>query len=209
MLTLRTSLASPFGRKVRMAVEVLGLQDRVQLQPADTSDAADSLRGQNPLGKVPTLLLLDGSALYDSRVIVEYLDALDGRGVLIPRMEGRFHVLRQQALADGLLDAAILQVYEARFRPESHRLDTWLAYQRDKVDRALAAFAADLPVPTDEGAHVGEIALAAALGYLDLRFGGAWRAVHPALVDWLQAFSRRVPAFDRTAPAFDRTAPAG
>lgn len=201
MLILRTSAASPFGRKVRMAIDVLGMGTSVRVEPADTSDAADSLRQQNPLGKVPTLVLADGMALFDSRVIVEYLDAVDGRGILIPKTgPQRFQVLRHQALADGLLDAALLQVYEVRFRPESHRLDSWLDYQRAKVDRALAAFAVDLPSQGAGTAHIGEIALAAALGYLDFRFQGQWRAAHPALADWLGEFGARVPVFGGTAP---------
>ncbi|GAB2468878.1 glutathione S-transferase [Comamonas humi] len=200
MLSLRTSIASPFGRKVRIAVEVLGLQEFVRLDPADTSDASDSLRQQNPLGKVPTLVLPDGQALFDSRVIIEYLDLMDGRGILIPSTEDRIRVLRHQALADGLLDAALLQVYEARFRPESHRLASWLDYQREKVERALKAFASDLPVQRSAGVHIGEIGLAVALGYLDFRFQGNWRTAHPVLADWLQGFDRRVPAFGSTAP---------
>lgn len=200
MLSLRTSIASPFGRKVRIAVEVLGLQESVRLDPADTSDASDSLRQQNPLGKVPTLVLPDGQALFDSRVIIEYLDLMDGRGILIPSTEDRIRVLRHQALADGLLDAALLQVYEARFRPESHRLASWLDYQREKVERALKAFASDLPVQRSAGVHIGEIGLAVALGYLDFRFQGNWRTAHPVLADWLQGFDRRVPAFGSTAP---------
>ncbi|GAA4334285.1 glutathione S-transferase family protein [Variovorax defluvii] len=200
MLTLRTSAASPFGRKIRIAVEVLGMGESVRLEPADTSDASDSLRQQNPLGKVPTLVLPDGQALFDSRVIIEYLDVVDGRGILIPRTEDRIRVLRHQALADGLLDAALLQVYEARFRPESHRLDSWLDYQREKVERALLAFASDIPGRRSTGVHIGEIALAVALGYLDFRFQGKWRTTYPVLVDWLQEFDRRVPAFGGTAP---------
>lgn len=200
MLSLRTSIASPFGRKVRIAVEVLGLQESVRLDPADTSDASDSLRQQNPLGKVPTLVLPDGQALFDSRVIIEYLDLMDGRGILIPSTEDRIRVLRHQALADGLLDAALLQVYEARFRPESHRLASWLDYQREKVERALKAFASDLPAQRSAGVHIGEIGLAVALGYLDFRFQGNWRSEYPVLSDWLQGFDERVPAFGSTTP---------
>jgi glutathione S-transferase len=116
MMILRSSPASPFGRKVKMALSVLGMLDRVDVVNADTTSPSDSIRAQNPLGKIPALILEDGTAVYDSRVIVDCLDGLDGRGILVPPGQ-RLLVLRQQALADGLMDAAILQMYEKRFRP--------------------------------------------------------------------------------------------
>jgi glutathione S-transferase len=197
MLVLRSSPASPFGRKVKIAAALLGLSDRITIEMADTGDPNDSLRGQNPLGKIPTLLLENGDALYDSRVIVEYLDTLAGGGRLIPPGPGRFEALRGQALADGLMDAALLQVLEARWRPEERREPTWLDHQRGKVERALAEAEARLSDPP-EAFHIGHVALAAALGYLDLRFEGRWRQAHPKLVAWLDDFERRVPAFGAT-----------
>ena len=122
MLTLRSSPATPFGRKVSMSLGVLGMTDQVQVVNADTLSASDSLREQNPLGKIPTLILEDGESVYDSRVIIDYLNERDGRGILIPNSGiERMRVLRDQALADGLLDASILKVYEGRFRPPEHR----------------------------------------------------------------------------------------
>ncbi|MDM0077258.1 glutathione S-transferase family protein [Variovorax sp. J2P1-59] len=200
MLILRTSTASPFGRKVRMAIGTLGLTSQVEVVNADTSDPHDSLRQQNPLGKIPTLILEDGEALFDSRVIVEHLNAMDGRDILIPAGVERIGVLREQALADGLMDAAILQMYEIRFRPPTHHVESWLAHQRGKVERALDFAATRLPVRRPAGPHIGEITLAAALGYLDFRFHGKWRATHPALESWLDEFAGRVPAFAETAP---------
>ena len=200
MLVLRTSLPSPFGRKVRMAIDTIGLTDQVEVVNADTNDPADSLRGQNPLGKIPALILDDGQALFDSRVIVEHLEMLDCRGILIPTGAARIDVLRQQALADGLLDAALLQVYERRYRPETHVVASWLAHQQGKVDRTLEFIAQEPPVPGADGPHIGEITLAAALGYLDLRFEGEWRSAHPTLAVWLADFAQRVPSFARTAP---------
>src|SRR5215216_45359 len=102
MLTLRSSPASPFGRKVKISADLLGLADRIQVTEADTLDPNDVLRQQNPLGKIPVLLLEDGTALYDSRVIVEYLDELAGGGRIIPPGTARFMALREQALADGI-----------------------------------------------------------------------------------------------------------
>src|SRR5918993_2713026 len=130
MLVLRSSPTSPFGRKVKISAALLGLSDRITIEKADTMDPNDSMRQQNPLGKIPILLLENGEALYDSRVIVEYLDALAGGGRLIPAGWGRFEALRQQALADGLMDAALLQVYEGRWRPEDRRDQKWLDHQR-------------------------------------------------------------------------------
>lgn len=196
MLVLRSSPASPFGRKVKMAASVLGLLDRIEIIPADTNDPAEPLRQQNPLGKIPTLVLEDGTTLFDSRVIVEYLDHLAGGGIF-PAGNERFVQLRLQALADGLCDAALLQVYETRFRPEEGRNAAWVANQAGKVERALAALEAAPPAFPDKP-RIGEIALASALGYLDLRFAGTWRAGHPRLVTWLDAFAAKVPAFEET-----------
>ena len=197
MMILRSSAASPFGRKVKIAARYLGLQDRISLVAADTSDPNDSLRGQNPLGKIPVLVLADGTALYDSRVILDYLDHLAGGGRIIPVGLRRFDVLRRQALADGAMDAALLQVYEVRLRPEEARSASWTSLQADKVARALTALDDGL-LPFDPQLDVGEIALASLLGYLDLRFAGTWRAHHPRLLAWLQAFAAAVPAFEAT-----------
>lgn len=199
MMILRSSPASPFGRKVRMALSVLGMLDRVEVVNADTTSPTDSIRTQNPLGKIPALILEDGTAVYDSRVIVDQLDHMDGRGILVPPAQ-RLHVLRQQALADGLMDAAILQMYEKRFRPPEHHVQSWLDHQQGKVERALAFAEASLCTPGTGKPHIGEIAQAAALGYLDFRFAGTWRAGHPALVAWLQDFAQRTPSFEATTP---------
>jgi len=196
MLVLRSSPASPFGRKVRMAASVLDLMDRIEIVPADTNDPAEPLRQQNPLGKIPTLILEDGTTLFDSRVILEYFDHLTGCG-FIPAGSERFAQLRLQALADGLADAALLQVYEVRFRPEEGRNAAWVANQAGKVERALAELEAAPPV-FEGKPRIGEIALASALGYLDLRFAGTWRAGHPRLVAWLDRFAAEVPAFEET-----------
>ncbi|TAJ31347.1 glutathione S-transferase [Bosea sp. (in: a-proteobacteria)] len=197
MLVLRSSPASPFGRKVKMAALELGLLDKIEIVAADTTDPNEVLREQNPLGKIPTLVLEDGMTLFDSRVIVDYLDHLAGGGKIIPAGEARFAQLRLQALADGIADAALLKVYEGRFRAETERSANWVAHQDGKVARGLAALEAAPPAFPDRP-RIGEIALACALGYLDLRFAGAWRAEHPRLVAWLDDFAARVPAFEKT-----------
>lgn len=197
-VVLRSSPPSPFGRKVKIAAAVLGLTDRLQVVMADTNDPSDSLRSQNPLGKIPVLVMDDGSVLYDSRVILEWLDWEAGGGRILPaEHDARFAALRLQALADGLMDAAILAVYEKRFRAEGERSAAWVAHQTGKIERALAHLEATAPA-LDAPLTVGPIALACALGYLDLRFEGRWRAAHPRLVAFLDAFAARVPAFAAT-----------
>ncbi len=197
MHILRSAPASPYGRKVKICASLLGLTDQIKIIEADTSNPEDPLRSQNPLGKIPTLVLEDGSTLFDSRVIVEYLDSLAGGGKMLPRGAKRFAVLRLQALADGLCDAALVQVYEARWRSENMRDQKWLDHQAGKVERALAALEADAPKLTKQ-LHVGHVMVACALGYLDLRFAGAWRKKHPKLRKWLDKFAARVPAFEAT-----------
>ena len=201
MMILRTSPPSPFGRKINIAAGVLGLTEQIRIERADTIDPADPVRRQNPLGKIPVLLLEDGTALYDSRVILEYLDHLAGGGRIIPKEpSARFAALRLQALADGILDAAILQVYEGRWRAVEIHEPKWLAHQSDKVSRALAALEAD-PPGLDAVPHVGQIASACALGYLDFRFDRAWRTVHSRLAAWLDQFESKIPAYAATRVA--------
>ena len=197
MLVLRSSPASPFGRKVKLAAAILGLSDRIQVEATDTQDPNAPLRRENPLAKIPTLILENGEALYDSPVILAYLDALAGGGRIIPAGSARFEALRQEALFDGLLDAALLMVYERRYRPEDKVVESWLEMQSGKVERTLAEAEAKHATPA-ERLHVGHITLACALGYLDLRFDGRWRGSHPKLVGWLADFERRVPAFEAT-----------
>jgi glutathione S-transferase len=197
MLVLRSSAASPFGRKVKLSASILGLTDRIQIVDADTLNPEDSIRQQNPLGKIPALILENGDVLYDSRVIVDYLDHLAGGGGIIPNGAERYTALRDQALADGIMDAALLQVYEGRFRAEDRHEPKWVNHQADKVRRGLDHAEAHLSQP-GQSLHIGRIALACALGYLDLRFGGRWRESYPRLVAWLADFESRVPAYAKT-----------
>jgi glutathione S-transferase len=201
MLVLRTSPTSPFVRKARIGMALCGLTDRIRLEPSDTLDPKDSVRAQNPLGKIPVVITEDGSAIYDSRVILEYFDGLAGGGrILPPAGSERIEALRLQALADGIMDAAILQIYEGRFRPQEKHEPRWLEHQAGKVARALDQLE-KAPPPLKPAIHVGHIALACALGYLDFRFAGRWRADHPRLADWLDEFAWKVPAFDQSKPS--------
>jgi glutathione S-transferase len=188
-------------RKVRIAIDLLGLGDRIELRDADLNDPGDPVRRDNPLGKIPTLLREDGSALYDSRIILDYLDHLAGGGRIVPREPAaRFSALTLEALCDGALDASLLIVYEGRYRPAEMRVDSWVERQAGKVERAMAALEAAPPALAGTP-HVGQIALACLLGYRDLRFDRDWRKAHPRLHAWHDAFAAAVPAFAATAPA--------
>jgi glutathione S-transferase len=200
MMILRTSPPSPFGRKARIAISLLGFDGDVKIEAADPTDHNDSVRQQNPLGKIPVLIAEDGTAYYDSRVILDYLDDRAGGGKIVPRDgKARLAALRLQALCDGILDASILTVYEARWRPAEHHVEKWVEHQIGKVTRGLKALET-APPELDAKAlpNVGQISLACALGYRDLRFGEGWRTDHPRLVAWLDKFSARVPAYAAT-----------
>jgi glutathione S-transferase len=200
MMILRSSPSSPFARKVRVAVALLGFDGDVKIEQADTTDLTDSLRKQNPLGKIPALIAEDSIVYYDSRVILEYLDIRAGSGKIVPRdAAARLAALRLQALCDGILDASILTIYEARWRKAEARDQKWLDHQAGKVERALAALEAS-PLALDATPNVGQITFACTLGYRDFRFGGSWRDGHPRLVAWLDNFAARVPAFAATTP---------
>lgn len=193
---LRSTLTSPFGRKVRMAADVLGLASRVTLLSADVSDEGDSLRQQNPLGKMPCLVREDGSAIFDSRVIVEFLQEVAGRDSLLP-LHGpqRIPVLTRVALADGIIDAGALVAYETRWHSPEHVSEPWLAYQRGKIMRALAVFEAIPPDP--ERIDAVAVGVACALEFLDRRKPVEWRSGCPQLAAWLDAFARREPFYAR------------
>jgi glutathione S-transferase len=198
MMILRSSPPSPFGRKVKLALGILGLENDVTIEKADPTDANDSLRKQNPIGKIPALIIEDGTVLYDSPVILEYLDHRAGGDKIVPREpNARFAALTLQALCDGILDAGILLVYEGRWRPAEMAVQKWIDHQRGKVERSLAVLEA-APPKLDAIPNVGQITLACALGYGDLRFEGKWRKDHLRLVKWLDEFAARVPAFEKT-----------
>ena len=196
-----TSPSSPFGRKVKIAAHVLGLCDELVEFPINTLDPDSGICDVNPLGKIPALED-NGSTLYDSRVIMEYLDSKAGGGKIIPAAGlARFNVLRRAALTDGILDAAVLVVYEKRMRPEDKYVDTYVARQREKIIRGLKGVSA-----TTEryrgGAmpDVGEIGLACVLDYLDFRQQVNWRDHSPSLAGWLDDFAAVVPGYQGSLP---------
>jgi len=196
-MILKSSPASPFGRKVKIAASHLGLMDRIKVDVADTINPDDPIRKINPLGKIPALVLDDGRCVFDSRVILECLDHMAGGGKILPQAwDVRLAALTQQALADGIADAGLLIVYEDRYRPAEVRHKPWLEHQLGKVERGLEAVAAAPPDASQ--VNVGTIATACALGYLDLRKQTDWRARHPSLVAWLDTFRKAAPSYDAT-----------
>lgn len=200
MLKLRSSPASPFVRKVRFAAHLTGHADKIELLNADTMNPDDPLRTDNPLGKIPCLVLDDASTLYDSRVIVEFLDHEAGGGKVIPKdWKGRLAALKLQALADGIIDAAILQLYEGRFRkPEKHE-PAWIAHQAGKMDRGLAALESNPPAVT-ANPDIGTISVACLLEWYEFRFQGLSSGKYPKLSAFLAEFNAKIPAFAETKP---------
>jgi len=195
-MKLRYSTTSPFVRKVHVVAIETGQVDRVELVKTNTADPASGLNQDNPLNKVPALALDDGSTLYDSRVICEYLDA-QGKGAFFPPAgPARWTALRRQALADGMADAAVLRMMESR-RPDGQRSPEWDARQKLKVTQGLAALEADHLGPQLD---IGTLAIAIVLDYLDFRFkADDWRARHPKLAAWHKTFATRA-SLQKTLP---------
>lgn len=183
---------SPYSRKVRILSRELGLADRIEEVQVVTTPVAPAavVSAANPLSKIPILLLDDGSALYDSRVICEYLEHLawDSGTVSAPKQGlARFAVLRRQALADGLLDAALLHRYETVLRPKELHWSGWLEAQLGKVQEALASLASDLPA-IEPALTVDAAAVASVLGWLEFRMPEfTWQEDHPALNKFYKA----------------------
>jgi glutathione S-transferase len=191
-MKLLYSATSPYVRKVLVLAHEIGLADRIALVPVTVTPVTvnDTVAAANPLTKVPTLVLDSGEALYDSAVIVEYLDSVQTGVPLVPRAgTPRWTALRRQAEADGLLDAAILVRYEMALRPAEKRWPEWIDGQMGKIRRALAALETEALGP---GVTIGEIAIACALGYLDFRFADEdWRARYPRLAQFQAGFTER------------------
>jgi len=195
--TLHWSSTSPYVRKVMVAAHELGLADRFVLVPATPETVVANVAADNPLGQVPTLVLADGRVIYDSLVIVDFLDAEAG-GALVPRAgPERWRVLTLHALAQGLIDAAIRRVGELRRVPAEISRGL-LEMKRAEVDRVLDRLER-MPLDPAE-VNIATIAIGVALGYLDLRFPAEpWRPGHPALTEFYNRFSAR-PSMAATIP---------
>ncbi|MFY8092098.1 MAG: glutathione S-transferase N-terminal domain-containing protein [Niveispirillum sp.] len=200
-MKLRYSQTSPFVRKVLMAAHEIGMADRIEISPTDVWSPDSPIVRENPLSKIPTLLTDDGMVLFDSPVIVEYLDSLhDGRKLIPAIGPARWLALRQQALGDGICDAGVLRRVET-LRPANLRSADWDSRQRAAIFRAfdrLEVEAGDLPDP--EGQTVGGLAVLSAMGYMDFRFAHEpWRTGRPALARWFDGAARRA-SFEATLP---------
>lgn len=200
-MKLLYSPASPYARKVLIVARETGLDREMEVvtagaHPVDRNAAVGAV---NPLGKIPALTLADGTVLYDSRVICEALNNMAGADLFPSVGPDRWRALVEQALGDGLLDAALLLRYETVVREESQRHAGWIAGQTAKVTEALHEMerrAADFGPRWD----IGTITVACALGYLDLRFAEMrWRDGRPALAAWFEALAAR-PSFAATTP---------
>lgn len=202
-MTLFHNPASPFVRKVRVLLIETGQQDRVTLQgcmPTPVNPDAQLVH-ENPVGKIPALRLADGSALHDSRVILDYLDHQHVGNPLIPRDgSARWRRLTLASMADGIMDAAVLVRYETALRPAEKHWDQWLNEQRNKIRRTLAELEANAIAELASHFDIASISVACALGYLDFRHPDLqWRAANPQLADWYAKVSQR-PSMLQTQP---------
>jgi glutathione S-transferase len=201
-MKLYYSATSPFVRKCLVSAHELGLRERIELLPAAPHpiNRDRALIVCNPLGKVPTLVTDDGTVLYDSRVICEYLNAL-GDGHLLPEQAERWRVSRDAALADGVMEAAVLVRYETFARPEHLRWKDWVDGQMDKVACSLAEIEARAG-SLDQRIDLGTIAIGCALGYLDFRFAAlGWKNTHPKIAAWFERFAARESMLTTQPPA--------
>jgi len=202
-MKLHHSPSSPYVRKVMALAIETGLDRKLEMLSLAVSpiNPNDDLNRSNPLGKIPALVLEDGTTLYDSRVICEYLDSLhDGHKLFPVQDPARWTALRRQALADGVLDAAVSLRYETFLRPEAQRWGDWIDGQRQKILRALDQLEAETDSFAD-GVDIGTLSVGCALGYLDFRFADlGWRESRPGLAGWYQMFSHR-PSLAGTTPA--------
>ena len=186
--------ASPFVRKVLILAHETGIIDQLEIVDAATTPLSphEALQQDNPLGKIPTLVLEDGRSLFDSRVICEYLDGLHEGDRMFPESgDERMDALVTQSLGDGLMDAAVGIRYEQFLRPEEKQWDEWIDGQFRKISQSLDV------LETWRGAriqdiHIGSIAVASALSYMDFRHGQFdWRDGRPVLTQMLATFSKR------------------
>lgn len=200
---------SPFVRKVMVVAHETGLADRIEIvfNAASPLTRDPALTSLNPLGKIPALLLDDGTVLYDSAVICEYLADLAGDTAIFPTGPARWPALTLQAQGDGLLDAAVGLRYENVMRPEALRWPDWTRAQRAKISGALDAIEQSVHTGLIGHTvhHIGLISLGCALGYLDFRYANLqWREGRPAAAEWFAGFDAR-PAMAATRPR-ERTA---
>lgn len=199
-MKLLHSATSPYVRKVSVTAHEKGLIDQIEVVAVNSMQEDAVLLAANPLSKVPALVFDDGSAMFDSPLLCEYLDSLGDAPKLIPESGAdRWAVLRHQATTDGLLDAAFGFVMENR-RPESERSAMWMERWLNAINRSLDVMEAEID-SFGEVLTLAHISLGCALGYLDLRYKGIvdWRDAHPKLSAWYEVFASR-PSMQATVP---------
>ena len=191
---------SPFVRKVTTLIHHADLSDRIELINVKTTalSVAEEARAANPLGKIPVMILEDGKAIFDSRVITQYLDELAG-SKLYPR-EKIYDILTLEALADGIMESAVSITYESKLRPENEQSPSWMEAQWSKVLHAVKALDDGVFKAMDGEINMGQIAVSCALGYLDFRHDARhWRSGHSKLATWNDKMMK-LPALIKTIP---------
>ena len=200
MYKLSFSPASPYVRKVRMAAFNSGLDKKLELVTANTQDEKDSLREQNPLGKIPIVTKPDGTYLFDSRVIIDHFNRIGG-GLIPEAGDDRDIVLTRAALSEGLIDASLLIVYSSRYSNGEIPSQIWLDLQIDKIDRTLNFLETDvINWKNPAGFNAANIGLASALGYLLFREVRDWKSNRPNLQKWYDEVASNLPGFNETKP---------
>lgn len=200
-MQLLISPASPFVRKVRVLLreaDLLGTVEEVEVSTSPLNSAAQVLAA-NPLGKIPALIRPDGPAIYDSRVITRFLDDYAG-SQLYPQTR-IWEILTLEATADAIMDSTVSMSYEKRLRPEAQQSADWIEAQWGKAERAISAVNARWMSHLSGPLNIGQIAMASALSYIDLRHDArGWRNGHEALAGWYAAFAQR-DSMTATQPA--------
>jgi glutathione S-transferase len=200
-MKLLWALMSPFVRKVMIVAHESGTANQLELIDTLVSMAEPNrtVMAINPLNKIPTLVLDDGSSLYDSRAICEYLDA-NGNGGLFPAGDTRWDALRRQSLGDGMMDALILWRQE-RLKPAARQTPEWLATFGDKIATSLDLLKSEVGGWDERAFDIGHVAIGCALGYMDVRFADlGWRDDAPRLAQWHAHFEARSSAQLTRAP---------
>lgn len=197
MPVLYYSSPSPFSSKVRLAAHYAGIA--LHCQAVNTKAAPEELIQHNPLGKIPVLVTDDGTSVFDSRVITQYLNRASGNKLFPRNALKRLEAEKLEAVADGLSDALIAQVYERQLRPQEFVHQPWLDWQWKKAERTLD-YLNTAPPRIGAKLHVGHIALASALGYLILRYSGQWEKGRPKLQRWIKRFCELHPELAELLP---------
>ena len=194
------SPASPFVRKVAVFAELGNLTDQITFSSVATTalNVADDARSANPLGKIPALILADGSTLFDSRVICRYLDDVAGLGMY--PASNIWKVTTLEALGDGIMESGVSISYEKRLRPENEQSPNWIEAQWSKVEHAIASLETGTYSEMGGPLNAGQISVACALDYIDFRHGDRnWQSRHPKMANW-QRKMQSLDAFKSTKP---------